>query len=71
MDLETLKKMPIKDLQSMLTQKKEELMQMRFKADQRQLKHVRQIRNIKQNIAQILTVISDKKHYESNSEKIA
>ncbi|MFH1713307.1 MAG: 50S ribosomal protein L29 [Candidatus Jacksonbacteria bacterium] len=63
MDLEVLKKMSINDLQSMLMQKKEELMHMRFKADQRQLKHIRQIRNTKQNIAQILTIISDKKHH--------
>ena len=60
MDISELRKSTDKELQDMLVKKRDELRTLRFKASERQLKEVRRIRNVKQTIAQILTVIAER-----------
>jgi len=60
MEQETLEKMSKKDLQTLLTNKRHELQQMRFKTAQGQFKDIRQIRKTKKNIARICTVLKGK-----------
>lgn len=57
--MEELKNMDQTPLQKLLSEKREELRKMRFKANQNQLKNIRKIRVTKKNIAKIMTVLAN------------
>lgn len=61
MDFADLKMKTVKELQDLLKEKTEELRSLRFKASERQLKAVRTIRNVRRDIAQIMTQMQDTK----------
>ncbi|MFZ2189949.1 MAG: 50S ribosomal protein L29 [Candidatus Magasanikiibacteriota bacterium] len=60
MDIKDLKNKSIKELQDLLSEKREEVRELRFKASENQLKKVREIRNNKKIVAQILTLLNAK-----------
>ncbi|HBU07165.1 MAG TPA: 50S ribosomal protein L29 [Candidatus Magasanikbacteria bacterium] len=60
MDFKDLKNKSIKELQDLLSEKREEVRELRFKASENQLKKVREIRNNKKIVAQILTLLNAK-----------
>jgi len=49
------------ELQKLLAQSREELRDARFKASKNELKNVRAIRNVKEKIARILTILKQPK----------
>lgn len=49
------------DLQKLLTQKRDELRELRFKASNGQLKQVREMRVVRKHIARILTALNTHK----------
>lgn len=51
----------VSQLQNLLAEKRETLRELNFKAAQNQLKNVRDIRKIKQEIGQILSVLNKQK----------
>lgn len=55
-----LKVKPIKELELLLAEKREELRALRFKVAQRQLKNVSQVKYVKQDIARVLTLLKEK-----------
>ena len=59
-EIKELKLKPVIELQKLLALDREKLRDLRFKVSQNQLKNVREIRNIKKRIAQILTFMSQK-----------
>ncbi len=61
MKAQELRNKSIQELQTLLTQKREDLRNMNFKVAQRQLKKVSTIRDVKRDIARILTIISHHK----------
>ena len=60
MEIKELKNKNINELQKLLAEQREHLRQSRFKDAAKQLKNVREIRVIKKDIAQILTLINAK-----------
>lgn len=52
-----LKKKTEAELTEQLAEAREKLRELRFKASTRELKNIREIRNVKKEIAQILTII--------------
>lgn len=60
MDYIDIKNKPVKDLQELLSEKREELREFYFKASERQLKNIRDIREAKKTIARILTILKIK-----------
>lgn len=61
MDFKELTTKTSADLQKLLDSNREKLHDLRFKDSNKQLKNIREIRSIKQLIAQILTLINKKK----------
>lgn len=61
MDIKELKQKSESDLHNLLMQKRESLRELRFKDASKQLKDVREIRVIKKDIAQILTLLNKSK----------
>ena len=61
MDFKELKTKSEKELQNLLASERSRLLEMRFKDSSKQLKNVRQIRVIRNTIAQILTLINSKR----------
>jgi len=59
-EIKELKLKSVVELQKLLALDREKLRDLRFKVSQNQLKNVREIRNIKKRIAQILTFMSQK-----------
>lgn len=57
MEISDLKNKNEKDLQELLAQKRDLLRELRFKVSEKQLKDVREIREIKKDIARLLTVL--------------
>lgn len=49
------------DLQKLLQENREKVRELRFKDSNKQLKNVRDIRNLKKDIARIQTVLNNKK----------
>lgn len=62
MDLKELKTKKESELHSLLAKWREELRELRFKVSNHQLKNVREIRNIRKNIAQVLSLLNSKKN---------
>ncbi|MFA5420840.1 MAG: 50S ribosomal protein L29 [Patescibacteria group bacterium] len=58
MEFKELKNKKESDLHAILAKSRGELRSLRFKESNRQLKNVREMRNIKKNIAQILTLLN-------------
>ncbi len=58
MEFKELKKKSESELQKLLAEQREKLREMRFKDANKQLKDVRQIRAVRTEIAQILTLIN-------------
>ena len=50
------------ELQHLLAESREKMREMRFKISQRQLKNIREAREIKKTIARILTLLKEKKN---------
>ena len=61
MEIVDLKNKNLKDLQQTLMEQREVLRELRFKVSEKQLKDVRTIREVKKEIAQILTLINQKR----------
>lgn len=64
MKYKDLKEKTIKDLHEFLKEKREELRSLRFSVSSDQEKHVRKLRLVKKQIAQIFTILNNKKHSE-------
>jgi large subunit ribosomal protein L29 len=60
MKIKELREKTEKDLQKMLAAEREHVRELRFKVSQRQLKNLREARNAKKTIAQILTLKKEK-----------
>lgn len=65
MEYKTLAKKSATDLQKLLAEKREELRELRFKVAANQLKQVHKVRNVRTEIAQILTRLSELKNQEA------
>jgi len=61
MDFKELQTKNEAELNKLLTQNREKLRELRFKDSNKQLKNVREIRTVKEQIAQILTILNKKK----------
>ncbi len=61
MDLKELKTKSIPELHNILADLRDKLREFRFKDSNKQLKDVRSIRNLKKEIAQVLTLINKDK----------
>ena len=61
MDFAELKNKNVKDLQELLAEKRDELRELKFKVSERQLKDVRNLREVKKVIAQTLTLLNQKR----------
>ena len=64
MDIKELKNKSIKELHRLLMENRGKLRELRFKDAAKQLKNIRDIRNLKKGIARILTLINKKKSAE-------
>lgn len=61
MDLKELQTKTEAELHKLLSQDREKLRELRFKDSNKQLKNVREIRTVKEQIARILTILNKKK----------
>jgi large subunit ribosomal protein L29 len=61
MEFKELNEKKESDLQKLLQENREKVRELRFKDSNKQLKNVRDIRNLKKNIARIQTVLNNKK----------
>ncbi|MEK7167382.1 MAG: 50S ribosomal protein L29 [Patescibacteria group bacterium] len=61
MEIKELREKEIKELNHLLSELRKKLDDLNFKVAQKQLKNVREVRNAKKAIAQILTVLKEKK----------
>lgn len=57
MELEDIKNKSAEELKEMLSEKKEELRVLRFKASEQQLKQLHLVKRLKREIAQILSLL--------------
>lgn len=57
--MKDLRKKDIKELQKMLATKREQVREMRFSVSNKQLKNIRDIRKMRKEIAQTLTVLNE------------
>lgn len=62
MKFKELKKKTEKDLQTLLSESRVSLREMRFKAANDQLKNIRELRMVKKTIAKILFILGQKKN---------
>lgn len=67
MEIADFRQKNIRDLQILLMEKREALRELRFKVSEKQLKDVRTIREMKTEIAQILTLINQKRNTPTNN----
>lgn len=65
MDMKTLEKKSVPDLEKLLGEKREELRELRFKVAANQLKQVHKVRVVRTEIAQILTLLNERKNKEA------
>jgi len=64
MDLKELKTKKASELHALLAKWREELREFRFKDSNRQLKNIREIRNVRKSIAQVLTLLNSSKNVD-------
>lgn len=69
MHIRDLKDKTEQELQTLLTQQREVLRDLRFRSAHRQLKNVREIRAVRSTIARILTVINKKEKPAKKQDK--
>ncbi|HNV97170.1 MAG TPA: 50S ribosomal protein L29 [bacterium] len=69
MKFKELKEKATKDLHELLKEKREQSRALRFSIFSDQEKHVRKIRSVKKQIAQILTILNNKKQNNNSVEK--
>lgn len=62
MEIKELSRQSISELQRALAQKREELRELRFKLAKDEVKNVREARKFKKSIAQILTILNEKRN---------
>lgn len=62
MDLKELRELEQKSLQDRLAEMREKARSIRFGLGNREVKNIREIRGVKQEIAHIMTVISERRH---------
>ena len=62
MDYKELKNKSEKDLKELLEEKRDELRELRFKASERQLNKVTDIKIVKKTITRIMTALNNKKY---------
>ncbi|MFA5069908.1 MAG: 50S ribosomal protein L29 [Patescibacteria group bacterium] len=62
MKYKEIKEKTTPDLEMMLRAQREKLRELRFKVSAKQLKNIREIRVLKKNIAQILTILRERKN---------
>jgi large subunit ribosomal protein L29 len=60
MDFAEIKNKSVKDLKDLLVEKRNELLELRFRASEGQLKKVREILEVRKIIARILTLLTQK-----------
>lgn len=61
MDFKELQTKSETELHKILSQDREKLRELRFKDSNKQLKNVREIRTVKEQVAQVLTILNKKK----------
>ncbi|WKZ24417.1 MAG: 50S ribosomal protein L29 [Patescibacteria group bacterium] len=61
MELQDLRKKELSDLHKLLGEKREDLRRLRFKDANKQLKDVREVRELRLLVARLLTVINEKR----------
>ena len=61
MDFKELQTKSESELHKILSQDREKVRELRFKDSNKQLKNVREIRTVKEQIAQVLTILNKKK----------
>ncbi len=61
MDFKELQTKSEAELHKILSQDREKLRELRFKDSNKQLKNVREIRTVKEQVAQVLTILNKKK----------
>ena len=61
MKIKELSQKPKKELETLLSEKRERLRQLRFNISSGKVKNIREIREIKKDIARILTILKIKK----------
>ncbi len=61
MDFKELQTKSEAELHKILSQDREKVRELRFKDSNKQLKNVREIRTVKEQIAQVLTILNKKK----------
>ena len=61
MEIKEIKNKAVGELQKILADKRDKLRELRFKDAAKQLKNVREIRMVKKDIAQVLTLINANK----------
>jgi len=66
MKFKELQKKEGKDLQEILVKNREKLRELRFKVSHGQLKNVREIRELRKEISNILTVLNEKKEIKNS-----
>ncbi|MCD4693918.1 50S ribosomal protein L29 [bacterium] len=66
MKFKELQKKEEKDLQEILLKNREKLRELRFKVSHGQLKNVREIREIRKDISNILTALNKKKEIKNS-----
>lgn len=61
-DLQELKKRPLNDLQERLRKEREKLNDLQFNVSMGKVKNIAELKNIKKNVARILTIINKKQN---------
>jgi len=70
MHIRELKTKPTKELERLLSERRDKLRELRFKDTNKQLKNVKEIKKIKQTIARVLTVLKANKEVSKQQESV-
>lgn len=65
-DLKQLKELGLNDLNKLVEEKRSALLKLRFDLTMGKLKNISEIRKLKKDIAQILTIINEKRLKDNN-----
>ena len=68
MDFKELKNKKEKDLEKLIEEKRERIRQLRFAIASGKVKNVREMRNLRKDIARILTILNNKEKEGKNKE---
>jgi len=69
MDLKDIKELETKKQHDHLATLRAKVIKSRFAVSNRQLKNVRQLRQLKREIAQVITILNQKRHTKSKESK--